>query len=675
MALPVLSVPAFAAQEPVTLDISKGSIEIQADGYRANGNAGKTAYTGSYRIIGTTATNTLKISGQAEESTITLEGVKIQAVDQTGCTIRDAEISLAGDGLSVSGSSSTTSGTSSSSGYAAMELNGDAVEILGTGALTVTQSGVAEAVLTAADTTICTDGEVVLNGGFGCGIRAQSSCDLSIQSKQDRIKISGISSAVSINGDVALQAKQELLISSDGAAISANGDASLISETGAITFDGMLGSKALGTVVAAGGDLTMQAVKDITALSVAAGVSAGGDLTVISSSGSIDIEGNQSPALAAGGSAVARAAGDIKVDSTNNLGFNASKNITIDAGGAVTLHGGKGQAMQGGEIAVTAKDGISAISDTYQGILSGESVSLSCPTGPVEVRCDKAEYPAIQAGDDGTVTMTGNKLTLNAMTHVLSLEAQGEPITYSVAGATPAEDSIILPSLTRADGVSLASWTDGTTICAPGEAYAVRADAVLTPVWQGDLPFVDVPKNQWYYDHVKYVYENGIMSGTSATTFEPNGTMNRAMAVTILNNLSKNQHDKFGLEAEHPASFSDVPEGKWYTDPVKWAGGAGVVAGYADGTFHPMDNVTREQFAQILYNYAGQLGFDTTARADLSGFTDASKISSWATDAMQWAVGSGIMSGMGDNTLNPKGTLNRAQAAAMMRSFINNVHE
>ena len=175
------------------------------------------------------------------------------------------------------------------------------------------------------------------------------------------------------------------------------------------------------------------------------------------------------------------------------------------------------------------------------------------------------------------------------------------------------------------------------------------------------LPFVDVSADDWFYDPVVWAYNNGLMTGTSATIFEPDTSTTRGMIVAILHRL------EYGPSASG-GSFTDVASGDWYADAVNWAASVGIVAGFEDGSFRPNDAITREQMAAILCNYAQWKGMDTSARADLSGYSD--QPSAWAQDVMGWAVGEGLISGTSATTLDPQGNATRAQVAAILQRFL-----
>ena len=178
----------------------------------------------------------------------------------------------------------------------------------------------------------------------------------------------------------------------------------------------------------------------------------------------------------------------------------------------------------------------------------------------------------------------------------------------------------------------------------------------------------DVLVKAWYHDAVDYVVEHGIMTGTSATTFEPNTTLSRAMVAQILYNL-EGQPTVTG-----ESTFTDV-SGHWAIDAITWAQKTGVVDGYEDNTFRPENNVTRQEFAQMMYNYAAYKDYDLSAKGDLSQFTDGDSVQEWAVTAMSWANGNALINGHDDGTLEPGGTTTRAQAASILMRFDQNLVE
>lgn len=187
------------------------------------------------------------------------------------------------------------------------------------------------------------------------------------------------------------------------------------------------------------------------------------------------------------------------------------------------------------------------------------------------------------------------------------------------------------------------------------------------PEQPSGMPFVDVVKGAWYYPAVEYVYNNNLMNGTNGgMTFEPNVDLNRAMMAAVLYNMEGQPAcNKRGL-------FSDVADGRWYTNAINWAASNNIVSGMPDGSYAPNQALTREQMASILYRYAEYKGIDVNTRVDLSKFTDGATTSSWAQGVVQWAVAEKLINGNG-NELQPKGTASRAQVATVLMNFCENV--
>ena len=182
----------------------------------------------------------------------------------------------------------------------------------------------------------------------------------------------------------------------------------------------------------------------------------------------------------------------------------------------------------------------------------------------------------------------------------------------------------------------------------------------------------DVSKDAWYHAAVDYVVKQGIMEGMSATTFSPNTEVTRAQAVQILYNL-EGQPDVSDENLGYP--YEDVNAEEWYGNAVYWARLTGVATGYGDGTFQPGDNITRQEFAQMLYNYAKYKGYDLSAEGDLSQFPDSGSVANWAEAAMRWANGNELINGHDDGTIDAGGTAIRAQAASILMKFDQNLTE
>ena len=179
------------------------------------------------------------------------------------------------------------------------------------------------------------------------------------------------------------------------------------------------------------------------------------------------------------------------------------------------------------------------------------------------------------------------------------------------------------------------------------------------------LPYEDVNFTDWHYNAVDYAYRNGIMTGINPTTFAPNDPLARAQFAVILHRLN-------GTPAmDYADRFHDVGAGIWYTDAILWAADTDVVTGYSNGNFGPSDYINREQMALMMYRYAGYKGYDTSARADFGSYQDAANVSDFAEEAMQWAVGEGIITGKYQETqLDPQGNATRAECATIMMRFM-----
>lgn len=180
--------------------------------------------------------------------------------------------------------------------------------------------------------------------------------------------------------------------------------------------------------------------------------------------------------------------------------------------------------------------------------------------------------------------------------------------------------------------------------------------------------FTDVAASDWFYSAVlRYAYENGLMTGTGSGAFSPNATITRGMLVTILYRLK----DEPAVTAANP--FTDVSSGSYCEKAAAWAAANGIVGGYGDGRFGPNDALTREQLAAILYRYAQYKGYDLSASADPSGYSDQAGISAFARTAMAWANAEGLITGTSGSLLSPKGTATRAQTAMILMRFCQKV--
>jgi hypothetical protein len=204
---------------------------------------------------------------------------------------------------------------------------------------------------------------------------------------------------------------------------------------------------------------------------------------------------------------------------------------------------------------------------------------------------------------------------------------------------------------------------------ADGERYLAILEGRDWEVSVSDAPwknlYRDVSDDAWYYDEVKFVSEHGLMNGTESDVFSPDGTMSRAMFVTVLYRISRES-------GSYTNTYADVPAGAWYEKAVAWAGERNLAVGVADNRFRPEAAVTREEIAMMLYNLAKYVGLDVSVGEDtnLLSYNDVSDIAEYAIPALQWACGAGIMEGDNLGNLNPRDSATRAEVAVILHRFL-----
>ena len=254
--------------------------------------------------------------------------------------------------------------------------------------------------------------------------------------------------------------------------------------------------------------------------------------------------------------------------------------------------------------------------------------------------------------------------------YTLTFETNGGDKIYPVSGSYNALIDLSKYAPKRS-GYAFTGWYSDKGLTNKITSIRLNGSKTVYAGWQaeqnpntGANPFTDVNTTDWFYNDVMFVYEKGLMLGTSKTTFSPYGTATRGMMATILWRMEGSPAPKGGN------GFSDVDAGKWYADAITWTSENGIFRGYDNNLFMPEDPITREQLAAIFYRYADYKGYGTSVKGNLSKFKDADKISDYAETAMQWAVGSGLIKGRDDGSLDPQGTATRAEIAAMLHRFI-----
>lgn len=322
-------------------------------------------------------------------------------------------------------------------------------------------------------------------------------------------------------------------------------------------------------------------------------------------------------------------------------------------------------------------------------VLAGRSIANACDAGAAAlqvkfrsgtVTLDARALAALDLHKDVAVSLTGASLNA-AQQRALGTQAAAATLANAsvlVDGAAvscPAGSVRAAVAVNAADDLTAWSLADDGSISAVGGAYDAGQQTYAFDVVNGvtaiaRFPFTDVVAGTWYYGAAAYAYNNGLFAGMTPTTFAPNATMTRAMLVSVLWRLA-------GAPApKAPNTFVDVPDGAWYTDAVTWAAENGVVSGIGGSRFDPSGFVTREQTAEILYNYAHSKGYDVSARTDLTAFPDAGSVSGWAEKALSWANAAGLINGTvrdGQTILDPQGSASRAQVAMILMNYVEHV--
>lgn len=323
-------------------------------------------------------------------------------------------------------------------------------------------------------------------------------------------------------------------------------------------------------------------------------------------------------------------------------------------------------------------------------VLAGRSIANACDAGAAAlqvkfrsgtVTLDARALAALDLHKDVAVSLASGASLNAAQQRALGSQAAAATLANAsvlVDGAAvscPAGSVRAAVAVNAADDLTAWSLADDGSISAVGGAYDAGQQTYAFDVVNGvtaiaRFPFTDVVAGTWYYGAAAYAYNNGLFAGMTPTTFAPNATMTRAMLVSVLWRLA-------GAPApKAPNTFVDVPDGAWYTDAVTWAAENGVVSGIGGSRFDPSGFVTREQTAEILYNYAHSKGYDVSARADLTAFPDAASVSGWAEEALSWANAAGLINGTvrdGRTILDPQGSASRAQVAMILMNYVEHV--
>ena len=351
------------------------------------------------------------------------------------------------------------------------------------------------------------------------------------------------------------------------------------------------------------------------------------------------------------------ASGTVAITVTPSGNGTASANRTIaKVGESVTVTTAPSAGLTVTSITAKTNTG-AAVSVTSTGVAN--QYKFTVPSNATSVTVTPVFGTATAA--NLTVTTTSNGLAVPSATQVYA----GQQVTITTRPNTGY----------RATGVTVSTNSGTVTATRTAEntyTFTVPANTTyvtVTPTFAADtgLPFVDVPANDFYLDAVKFVYNNGLMNGITATTFGGSRTITRGQIVTILYRLSGSP------TASSYSSFQDVPANEYYAPAITWAASNAIVNGRNSTTFAPNDAITRQELAAILYRYASFRGLTNNKLTSLSGYTDQGQVDDYASIPMQWCVGNGIINGTSNTTLTPRGTAQRYQAAIMLMRYCQSI--
>lgn len=316
--------------------------------------------------------------------------------------------------------------------------------------------------------------------------------------------------------------------------------------------------------------------------------------------------------------------------------------------------------------ATTSQTGVEAhYACDYCGLLFRDEAGAE-PVSAEDLIIPEKETPSVTPGKPG--------VNLEASAHgsvSLSTTAPAYRETVTITPAPEAGYEVASVQVTDARGrqIAVTAQAGGTyTYTQPSGTVTITVTFAEKAEEPQPAPvteiFEDLVPGAWYEDAVQYAYDNGLLTGTSATTFAPDAETTRGMVVSVLHRLAGSP------VAEEDVAFDDVDASAWYGEAVRWAVSEGIVNGYSDTAFGPDDAVTREQLAAMLQSFSTWRGDADGARSDLSGYEDASAVSGWALDAVEWANAQGLLNGTSATTLAPQGQATRAQVAAMLQRFL-----
>ena len=509
---------------------------------------------------------------------------------------------------------------------------------------------------------------------FSCGLYATETCSIEDSTVTTTggsagtggsygilVESTGTAADVTINGNSVVRANMTGEEGVDGKTISGK----TIKQENSIVFENGEGT-VYGTVTLHE-DLTVAADESLTIPQGATlNIPEGTTLTnrgTMTNNGTIDNQGTLT--IEPGGNLAGDVTGNQAIYKVTGVTLNRS-NLSLTAGGTAWLRAAV-QPDNAANKMVTWSTSDASIATVTDGVVTAVA------PGTATITATAADGSGASASC--TVTVSSYLPPANPNYRITVEATQGGTVTADPTAAKAGATVTLTPVPDRGyqvgsvavtdrfgNAVAVTEQADGTyTFTMPNGQVTVTVTFAETP-----LPFTDVTEGDWFYDAVRYAYETGLMDGVGDSLFAPNSETTRAQLVTILYRLAGQPAVSGDL------IFTDVEVGTWYTDAVAWAAENGIVNGTTDTTFAPGEDLTRQQLVTVLYRYAESKGYDVSASADLSGYPDAGQVQDYAQPAMAWAVAEGIVEGV-DGNLNPTGDATRAQIATILMRFCEGV--
>ena len=674
----------YTADAALTFSDSGITASGSEEGYEIDGTDLKITAAGTYVVTGSCSEGSITVKKGTTGVTLVLNNLTLasSATAPLSCN-KTTEVNLILEGTSTLTDNEDPANEDSADetvadafeGAALKVKSGSSLTISGTGTLTADGSscknaikGAATAVITvesgtinakAANNGLASDGSVVINGGT-VNVTAQND-GIKAEPDEDDTESAG---TITINGgtinvdagDDAIKAESILTIGTKGAStgpkITVNSDNEGL-EGAEIYLNSGSGS------ITASDDGINAANSDLTNYSFLLDIEGG---TWIINSGGDGVDSNK----------------DIVVNGGTTIVYGPTNNgnAALDYEGSCTVNSGDLLCIGTSGMAMAPSSGTYVMfgSGGMGGQMGGQPRNMGGQMG--------------QPGQMGQQTQTSQgSVSISAGSTITIKDASGNTLIETTS--PKAANNVMFASDSLAGGSSYTLYVNGTQAATAsaaagnGQSGGQPGGQGMQPGENGEMPippdgtqptppdqsgtsvagFTDVKSTDWFAQAVQYVSTSKYMNGTSATTFEPNTNLTRAMMVQILYNMEGKP------SVSEASSYTDVKDTDWYADAVAWAEDNDLVQGYGSGVFGGLDSLTREQAATILKRYEEYKGGDVSASVDLSAYTDANRVSDWAEDAMKWAVGAKIINGTSATTLEPAGTATRAQMAQILMNM------